>query len=481
MRRAFLLLILLIFVFSISLRASEVSYGVIEGVVKDMKGEPLEGLRVYIKGTDLITKTDSSGRYRIENVPVFGAESSYSLLITKVGYRQLEKVVIVKANQTIIVDIEFPLGSVWQKVYGGSLWDEAYSIQQTTDGGYIVAGHTESFGAGGYDVYILKLDKNGNRVWQKTYGGKYNDGAYSIQQTTDGGYIVAGYTTSFGAGGYDVYILKLDKDGNKVWEKTYGGEDEDVAWSIQQTTDGGYIVAGKTDSFGSGDFDIYILKLDKDGNRVWGKTYGGEGDDEAYSIQQTTDGGYIVAGETESFGADWSDVYILKLDKDGNKIWEKTYGEEYDEKAYSIQQTTDGGYIVAGWTESFGAGRYDVYILKLDKNGNKVWEKTYGGSRRDEARFIQQTTDGGYIVAGYTESFGAGKYDAYILKLDKNGNRVWEKTYGGEDYDEALSIQQTTDGGYIVAGYTESFGAGKYDAYILKLDKDGNTVPLTED
>jgi hypothetical protein len=204
---------------------------------------------------------------------------------------------------------------------------------------------------------------------------------------------------------------------------------------------------------------------------VWEKTYGGRGDDEAKSIQQTKDGGYIVAGGNSA------DVYVIKLDANGNKSWEKTYGGSDDDIANSIQQTKDGGYIVAGGTHSFGAGRGDVYVIKLDANGNKVWEKTYGRRGDDEAKSIQQTTDGGYIVAGYTKSFGAGGEDFYIIKLDANGNMVWEKTYGGSDDDGAHSIQQTSDGGYIVAGRTYSFGIEGFDIYVIKMDAEGNTGP----
>jgi|GEM_PF-318826 len=359
----------------------------------------------------------------------------------------------------------------WQKTFFGGGWTYAHSIQQTTDGGYIVAGYTESFEAGGYDVYILKLNSNGTLIWQKTFGGSLDDFAYSIQQTTDGGYIVAGYTYSFGAGYYDAYILKLNSDGSLAWQKTYGGSSNDMAHSIQQTTDGGYIVAGYTYSFGAGNDDVYVLKLNSDGSLAWQKTFGGSYGDYAYSIQQTTDGGYIVAGSTYSFEAGYYDAYILKLNSDGSLAWQKTFGGSYGDYAYSIQQTTDGGYIVAGSTYPFEAGYYDAYILKLNSDGSLAWQKTFGGSYGDYAYSIQQTTDGGYIVAGYTGSFGFGDY---VLKLNRDGSLAWQKTYGGIWNDEAYSIQQTTDGGYIVAGYTASFGAGNNDVYVLKLDSDGS-------
>jgi len=290
-----------------------------------------------------------------------------------------------------------------QKTFGGSGYDYASSVKQTTDGGYIVAGYTGSFGAGSSDVYILKLNPDGSLAWQKTFGGSDYDVAHSIQQTTDGGYIVAGYTNSFGY--YDAYILKLNSDGSLAWQKTFGGTGYDEAYSIQQTTDGGYIVAGKTYPFRAGDYDIYILKLNSDGSLVWSKTFGGSNNDEAYSIQQTTDGGYIVAGKTYTFGAVWSDAYVLKLDSDGSLEWQKTFGGSGNDWAYSIQQTTDGGYIVAGLTGSFGAVWYDAYVLKLDSDGSLSWQQMFGEDGYDAAYSIQQTTDGGYIVAGVTGLF----------------------------------------------------------------------------
>ncbi|HOP95119.1 MAG TPA: Ig-like domain-containing protein [Dictyoglomaceae bacterium] len=380
-------------------------------------------------------------------------------------------------SATITVYVNNSEAITWQKTYGGSNYDEVYSIQKTNDGGYIAAGTTNSFRAGSTDVYVLKLDENGNVLWQKTFGGINDDWAYSVQQTTDGGYIVAGYTVSIENGYDDVYVLKLDSDGKLLWEKTYGGTYSDWAYSIQQTNDGGYIVAGWTYPYGSGNIDAYILKLDSDGELEWYKSYGGSDNDWASSIQQTTDGGYIVAGWTGSSGAGCYDVYVLKLDENGELEWQKTFGGSSDDYAYSIQQVSDGGYIVAGYTASFGTGYDDVYVLKLNTNGDLLWQKTFGESGYDRASSIQQTIEGGYIVAGYTDSFGAGYTDVYILKLDANGNLVWQKIYGGSDYDYVYSIQQTNDGGYIAAGLTASFGAGYYDAYVLKLDASGNTGP----
>jgi uncharacterized delta-60 repeat protein len=358
------------------------------------------------------------------------------------------------------------VGTTWAKTYGGGSNDNARSIQQTSDGGYIVAGYTHSFGAGGRDFLVIKLTSLGTVSWAKTYGGGSSDQAYSIQQTLDGGYIVVGRTCSFGSWSYNFLVIKLGANGTVSWAKTYGGSSNDFAYSIWQTSDGGYIVAGHTKSFGAGNWDFLVIKLNATGAVSWAKTYGGSTHDCANSIQQTSDGGYIVAGFTDSFGTN-GDFLVIKLDASGDVSWAKTYGGTGCEETYfieSIQQTSDSGYIVAGYTRSFGAGDYDFLVIKLDSSGDVSWAKTYGGAGGDWAYFIQQTSDGGYIVTGDTKSFGVGKNDCLFIKLDSSGNVSWAKTYGGSNYEWPNSIQQTLDGGYIVAGYTNSFGGETVDS-----------------
>jgi hypothetical protein len=258
----------------------------------------------------------------------------------------------------------------------------------------------------------------------RTYGGTNDDYARTVQQTSDGGYIVAGYTESFGAGGSDIFLIKTDASGNIIWAKTYGGTNLDDAFSVQQTTDGGYIVAGYTWSFGAGYSDIFLIKTDANGNVQWAKTYGGTNDDWAYSVQQTSDGGYIMAGTTWSFGAGWGDIFLIKTDANGNLQWAKTYGGGSYDYAYSVQQTFDGGYIVAGTTASFSAGNYDIFLIKTDAKGNIQWAKTYGGTDILDSGIpsVQQTSDGGYILVSTTISFGAGGADIFLIKTDARGN-----------------------------------------------------------
>jgi uncharacterized delta-60 repeat protein len=360
------------------------------------------------------------------------------------------------------------------RAIGGINSDEAFSIQQTSDGGYIVAGRTNSFGAGNFDFLIIKLDSSGNIQWSRAIGGINGDSAGSIQQTSDGGYIVAGWTNSFGTGG-DALIIKLDSSANIQWSRAIGGTNNDGANSIKQTSDGGYIVAGYTHSFGAGNSDALIIKLDSSGNIQWSRAIGGINDEQAFSIQQTSDGGYIVAGWTNSFGTG-GDALIIKLNSSGNIQWSRAIGGINGDGAYSIQQTSDGGYIVAGSTTIYGVGYFYYYslIIKLDSSGNMQWSRVIGGQNYDVARSIQQTSDGGYIVAGYTNSFGVVNYNFLIIKLDSSANIQWSRAIGGTNEDYAFSIQQTSDGGYIVAGYTNSFGAGDYDFLIIKLDSSGN-------
>ncbi len=280
----------------------------------------------------------------------------------------------------------------WNKTFGGRFFDVAYSVEQTADGGYIIAGETGSYGDISDDFWLVKTDANGNRQWDKTFGG---DEAYSVQQTTDGGYIVAGGKH----GSWDFWLVKTDANGNKEWDKTFG---EGEADSVEQTTDGGYIVAGRTSSYGAGCGDFWLVKTDASGNKEWNKTFGGSGDDWADSVEQTTDGGYIIAGGTWSYGAGYyGNFWLVKTDANGNKQWDKTLGGY---EAYSVQQTTDGGYIIAGGTESkwYGACYSDFLLVKTDANGNKEWDKTFGGSGHDVARSVEQTADGGYIIARAT-------------------------------------------------------------------------------
>ena len=373
------------------------------------------------------------------------------------------------------------------KRFGGPGREVAYSIQQTTDGGYIAAGATDygllevgpvvsSFDFD--DVYLLKIDADGNKGREKTY--KYDgysqngfEGAFSVQQTSDGGYIIAGWTKACIECSLDALLIKTDVQGNKAWEKIFGGKGNDVAFSVQQISNGGYILTGWTDSFGAGKNDVYLIQVDVNGNKVWEKTFGGEENDAASSVRQTSDGGYILAGTTSSFESDTSygeegrqDIYVIKTNANGEKIWERNFGagrQDLDVGSSAIQ-VSDGGYVVVGGTFSRERSesrelvcQYCAYLLKIDASGNKVWDKILGKNFHSSNAFsIQQTSDGKYIIAGgagppFNEEGGNGD-DFYLLRTDAEGNTLWEKLFGGQPGEGAFSVRQTSNGGYIMVG-----------------------------
>ena len=310
--------------------------------------------------------------------------------------------------------------------------------------------------------------------WDEAFGEERNDVARSIIQTKDGGYAVVGSIWTKYARKQDFWLIKLGENGNKEWEKTFDKDEHDIAYSIIQTKDGGYAIAGGTGKRFWGEVNCWVIKLDAKGNMEWDNDFGGIGWDEIYSIIQTKGGDFIATGGAWSKGAGRGNVYVAKLNKRGNLIWDKTFGgSDYDE-ARSIIQTDDGSYTIAGFTISEDTGDRDVWVIKLDKEGNKIWDKTLGGTSEDWANSIIQTNNGDYMVAGWTKSMGAGKTDVWIIKLNKKGDLVWDKTFGGSEDDEAHSIIQTEDGGYAVVSWTESKGAGNSDVWVIKLDENGN-------
>ncbi len=352
----------------------------------------------------------------------------------------------------------------WNQTYGGNQSDHIRSIEQTSDGGYIAVGFTRSFGASNWDFWLIKTGGYGNVEWNKTYGGASTDAGRSVQQTSDGGYIAVGLTMSD-----DLWLVKTDAYGNMEWNKTYGGSGYDDGYSVEQTSDGGYIVAGATSSYGAGSTDYWLLKTDVFGELEWNKTYGGNQPDGAHDVHQTSDGGYIVVGRADSFktGIFDGEIWLVKTDEYGNVSWGWLSGWPDWDFADSVEQTSDGGYIVAGTRFSSYDTRYDFWLLKFYPNGTLDWNSVYArsGTSEDVANSVQQTSDGGYVVAG-------GWGDFWLVKTDGAGNVEWNKSYGGAGSETAYSVQQTSDGGYIAAGDTTSFGLGRDgypDGWLVKI------------
>ena len=366
--------------------------------------------------------------------------------------------------------------TLWTKTFGGSNYDLGFSVQQTLDGGFIITGAT-SYGAGSGDVWLIKTNASGDTVWTKTFGGSNNDYGNSVQQTTDGGYIVTGGTFSYGAGGADVWLIKTGENGDVQWNNTFGSNDNEQGECVQQTTDGGFIIVGFTGSYGEGAWDVWLIKTDENGVELWSKTFGGSDWDNGNSVQQTSDGGYIITGSIEYEAGD-SDVLLIKTDASGDTVWTKTFGGSNDDSGLSVQQTIDGGYVLTGYTESYGAGGADVWLIKTDASGDTVWTNTFGGSGYDRGYSVQQTTGGGYIITGYNKSLGGGVEDVWLIKTNASGDTVWTNAWGlngGKGY----SVQQTSDGGYIITGGIE-YEAGGADVLLILVAPDTGFIAIED-
>ncbi|MFC2100273.1 T9SS type A sorting domain-containing protein [Bacteroidota bacterium] len=362
--------------------------------------------------------------------------------------------------------------TLWTKTYGGLNYDICNDMQLTSDGGYILAGVTLSYGAGSNDFYLVKTDANGDTLWTRTYGSSITETAYSVFQTSDGGYVVAGKVLSSGPGSSEVFIVKTDSLGDTLWTRTVGGFELDEANSVIQTDgDDYYIILGSTKSYGPGSASVYFIEISPAADTIWEDYFGGPGNDYGYEVIETNNG-YVFIAKSASFGAGSYDAWIVRTDWDYNIIWTTTIGGITGDEGYTLQQTANGGFIGGGRTSSFGPGNESFLIFHLNSSGDSLWAKAYGGTDRDECHSIQQTADGGYIAAGVTKSFGAGNYDFYIVRTDANGDSLWTKTLGGTGDDECRAIKQTPDGGYIIAGSTESFGMGQTDFWLIKLAPD---------
>ncbi len=361
--------------------------------------------------------------------------------------------------------------TLWTKTYGGSGNDEAFSIIRTSIGTFLLAGYTESFGAGGKDVYLLRLYTDGDDMWIKTYGGEGNDVAYSVMRASDGYYVAVGYTESFGNGGTDVYILKLEADGDTLWTRTYGSNSDDGAFSIIETSDGNYLIAGYTRS--AGGENVYLLKITPDGDTLWTKNFGNPDNyEEARQVIETTNGDYLIVGRSYSpVDENWN-LYYARTDANGDTLWTGLLGGEDDDGGYGIIETEDQDLVLLGFTSSIGNGGSDLYAVRIDADGVPQWSKTLGGPENEIGYAISQAICEGYVIAGVTSSYGSGGKDAYLLRINYFGDSIWAETYGGTQDDGIYSVTMTSYPGYIAAGYTESMGAGGKDVYILNFGYD---------
>lgn len=377
----------------------------------------------------------------------------------------------------ILIMISFSVGSspfpassypeeIWNKTFGGKYGDGAWCLQETKDGGFILSGNTASRGEGS-DLYLVKTDRFGNSTWSRIYGGSGEDVGYYVRETTEGGFIIAGSTSSYSMGDEMLWLVKTDSNGSMTWDTTFGGfvsSSGDGGWSVQQTADGGYIVAGYTQSLGVGRKDLWLIKTDGNGSMIWNRTFGGIEDDVAMSVLQSSDGGYIAAGRTASFGQGGDDIWLVKTDSIGGELWNETFGGRGDDVGFQVVENADG-YAVVGRTES-GERDERIQLIKVDLAGRKMWERRYRGS---SAASLQPTSDGGYIIAGRVDDRVSGR-DALLIKADSRGEEQWSMKLGGLGDDMGTFAIQCTDGSYLMAGITSSFGMGREDAWLVKIE-----------
>ena len=359
----------------------------------------------------------------------------------------------------------------FDKTFGGKEDDVASSVIKTTDG-YLIAGKTKSFTSHrDYDAYLIKIDKKGKKLWSKVYGGRDDDEAKAV--TAYGkDFVFAGSTESYGNDDLSYYFVKIDADGGVLWQKSYFRGERDYYFGNDIAADGKELVIAGSEkhlSFMSSKINPLIFKIDGEGDLLWRTYVIGKDEDRAKAILSTDDG-YVMAGTTESYGHGDFDAYIVKLDKTGKKVWFNAYGGKDDEIAEDII-ATDDGYILAGSTDSFGLNYKDVYVVRTDKEGNKLWERKYGGHYDDEAYAIVKAPDGGYVIAGKTQTRRNGT-DLYLIKIDEEGRLKWERTYGGEEDDAAYDIAAEDDG-YIIVGTRQPDLTRYNDVWVLKVDLKG--------
>jgi hypothetical protein len=390
-------------------------------------------------------------------------------------------------SASINLDRQEPLFSdgqeeLWNVTFGGDGYDVFFTVEETADGGIIAVGGRDATGWDiGGDCWVVKLDATGNMQWNQTFGGGDTENGHGVLQTLDGGFLIAAITESFGAGSSDAWLIKTDVSGNEQWNRTFGGENYDLAEkSVLKTDDGGYLLVGSTYSYGAGQCDGWLIKTDASGNEQWNKTYGTENKEHLWEADKTSDGGYIMIGYVQG---DRRDAWVVKTDSDGNKLWDKKFGPAY--QGLSIKQCVDDGYVFLAEVKDTPFGGYlNAWMVKIDEDGNEEWNKMFI-TPKGEDRFavhhnIQLTPDGGYIFTGVTNAvlpvYSVG--DLWLTKIDENGNILWEKIIGGSAYDTTYTVGVTADGGYVSAGMTKSFGTGgNFNAWLAKVSDYENQRP----
>ena len=445
--------------------------------------------------TSISLSGTSASKFVINNNPGAVTLSPLQELVLKITYtptvmgKDISMLEIKTSSQTFS-DSLIAYGSIvlndvltFERIIGTSENDSGAMIRKTNDGGYIIVGSTTKPDENYPDAYILKTDRFGAPLWSKIYGGQYIDNASDVLVLNDGSFIVVGTSESYGTGTNDVYVRKLNSNGDEIWFKSFTTTYDEGCGAIINASDGGYILTGSTKNTADKSSNALVMKIDINGNLVWKKDFGGNGGEGAGDILATNDGGYIFSGSTSDPSTGILDIYLVKIDASGNKVWEKSFGGAESDAAGAMTATSDGGYILGGYTASYGAGSKDAFMVKIDAAGNQLWYKTFGGVHSDGFGRVIQTSDGGYIGVGSINAYFSQQFifdDLLVVRTDSQGNLIWQKTFGGEKNDGASEILRSGNGGYVILGGTGSF-APKSKIYLIGINDDGNITRIEDD
>lgn len=362
----------------------------------------------------------------------------------------------------------------YQKNFGGKEYDMGKDLIETPDGGIIVVGSTRSYSKGEEDIWIIRIDRFGHLEWRRNYGGSAKDEGFKVIAADDGGYIILGSTYSFGAGNGDAWLLKINEKGRKIWDRIIGAEGLDIALDIAKGIDKDYILAGFTESSGEGEADLWMVKTNERGEVIWQQTFGGEQWDGATSVVANADSSYTFSGYHQSFSLGGvTDGMTICMDANGEELWKRNHGGDKSEIITNMIQSKDGGYLCVGSSDTHSQGEQDVWVFKINEEGKEIWQKMIGGKVRDIGKKAILLANGDYIIAGETASYGKGDKDAWLLKMSSSGKLLWRKEFGDAQAQVANGVIATSDGGLAFAGYTTS-KEGNTDVWVVKMDKEGN-------
>lgn len=351
---------------------------------------------------------------------------------------------------------------LWNQTYGGSDYDWGYRVIECSGGGFAIAGSNNR------NIWLIRTDRDGNHLWNQTYAKGYLGEAYALVECSTGGFLLCGVYDSGGPSQSDTILIRTNADGVELWNQTYGDTNYDVGYSVIETSSGGFAFCGSTEGYGAVFDDAWLVQTDSDGNHIWNRTYGGLGHDYAYMLVECSTGGFALVGSTRSFGVIATDMWLVRVDVDGIPLWNRTFGGVDWDEGFSLIELDDGGFALQGTTRD-GASNEDYWLVRTNATGQHLWNQTYGGLNQEWGVGIIEASDGGFILSGASESYGAGDWDAWIVHTDEYGNHLWNLTCGDTLFEECFWFIECSDGGFVFPGDTESYGAGYSDAWLFRI------------